>query len=466
MAPELAMNMQHNRFVQVRHDYRLFRQLLWQGRKPLVKLCLFGAVCLAVILWGAYVQQAQPHRSQIADLLQIFGFIGCVGMVAGWIGLMITWVRRQHRPEYAALVPGLHLRLKRLLGGQVIVASVLLATLCSLVFGHFAEALALAGLGLTWQLLMVRYQPLILFTSIAYALLTQTDVGRSIDLTALAPSGNSALAVSMVVVLLNLALLDSVLCRLLPRTKDAQRTATRLQVAIAPLWRPRRNADRGTMLLRALGPRVPQYGDIVPATVIALLSMAGAMLLPEWRPGLLSVIMATMLATFLHTPLQYAELARSAIAATVAEQGLYRLAPLSPAAPDLNRLLYRALLQRYLLIWLACAVTTLGLAAMSAGRVAIGGAALLCALALPGGRRLLHRYAQEPAPAGWKHYAGMATWYVSCALVMSIAGQLPELPWLALAVVVAVWNIVRLYLRWRALLSTPPALPAGRLVAQ
>lgn len=220
----------------------------------------------------------------------------------------------------------------------------------------------------------------------------------------------------------------------------------------------------GDLMLHALGPRNHRYDylwalplfavfGIVPKLVSDLLWPGHTPLVVEIS-GLVSIGAFAVLA--LACPYRF----NVSLPATGAEQGLFRLTPMAPAAPGLNRLLAGKLLRICLAEWAACTVLMLmvssvwSLPVIFVALLSVHMLSLLSAAGWP-----LRDYAHARNPRRWEGIAQgllMLALGVVTLLLFKIIGPLA----LALPIAVSAGLILR---RWRIMVAAPVAFPAGRM---
>ncbi|MDL2358076.1 MAG: hypothetical protein QFF03_22725 [Pseudomonadota bacterium] len=146
------------------------------------------------------------------------------------------------------------------------------------------------------------------------------------------------------------------------------------------------------------------------------------------------------------------------------EQTLVRLAPATPPAGALNRVLARYLLANFALMWIGCtavAIACLLVLGASAGEALRALAACTLSLALAG--LPLRDYARSKAP----HFiATLLYWLCAAAAlvvaVVAVRGKFGGQSWAALAIAGVLLAALFVCWRWRAMVAAPPAFPAGR----
>lgn len=476
--------------LNARAEYRVCKQLLWPARASRQALCIAAAIVAAALAVAGIGWALTARFGMPASMARAIGFFIVAALATGWIAGAVKLALSQNRPAFAALVPGLHRRLLRVLGAQVVLCSVLVAGVFGLLFGRFGPALVLTGLAATWLLLMKRY-PLLLVVSAGFGI-GLFFRGLQVDF-ALAPDwfdvldangGTTPALVFVLALVVDLLLLKLALHKLLPKTKSAQnhgsafselaydlgarrrslqdsqsrRAATGL-AGTAWRWPWRTAGSHGGAMLRAFGRAIQTGGDVRATTLTTLAIIVISMLvLKDLHHQLFISLTLSVLGMLLYAPRMYVGQVLVDIAATGAEQDLYRLTPLAPPTSGFQRRLHAALLQRFALLWLAFSVGALCLVVVTGtdtGGV-MDGMLLLAALALPGARHLLRDYTKlraGRADSPMLRAAATGGWTGVSMFVLNMARDAPDLPWRWCAAVIAILSVVAIYWRWRALLQ-------------
>jgi hypothetical protein len=419
-----------------------------------------------------------------------------------WCGTWLRSAARQNQPEYACLVPQLRHRLMvlavLLLGATVPLVAALLAA----VFGHFGYLLAGIGLFCVYMLFVQRYMLLVFLPSAV--IFASVSVERRLEqlIGMAAAAGEPAVAgVGLIVVV---ALGAWGLLAVFPRGGDNHwawhrklnaRLARQRNLASpagAPvasgmprwmmLWRSvsgaayrealRRDSRRAVpasaarMMMHTVGVDGHLGVAVGGLLLLALLTVLAVLYLgPDVR--LVQQLAQTSLVqmSVLLAPLTYAGGAACAISRRGTEQGLYLLTPGAPRAAALNRLLARALLTRFLLVWLAAFACAAWLDAAIIGGPPLRGATFVMAMAvLPFGRTLLRDYAGMPF--SYNHtviVGGCFAGAVVYLAAMQIERSVPDMPWFWLGGALALLSVLALGQGWKRMMALPQAFPAGRL---
>ncbi|MYM90863.1 hypothetical protein GTP91_27275 [Rugamonas sp. FT82W] len=418
-------------------------------------------------------------------------------LVVIWCGSFLNSAVQQNHPAYACLVPRLRRRLIVLTLALYFAACLLIAAVVAVAFGHFGYALAGAAVFFCYMLYAQRYTALALLPSI---LIVASVSVLNAPLHALWESmrlmGEPALTG---IGLAAAAVLGALGVQLVfPRGGDRHwswharqaarlrrmrggapkpgestgwsRWIMRLQVGYRAALRrdSRGGGTQGGMLLHSFGPAAHEGGYhayllLVTLVVVLLVLSAGAdmqVLRQMMRTSLTQA--SVMVAVVLYA----AELRKSATR-RAAEQALYLLTPGAPAAAQLNRVLGKQLLTRFLRVWLVAAlcVAVLDTVMLGAPRL-YGPTFVLCALLLGLSCTLLRNYAATPASSN-QTAPVVATLLATAVylIVLSVDRWIPSFPlfWLGAAIVPA--SLLALRRRWLRLMSLPAVLPAGRLLA-
>ena len=220
----------------------------------------------------------------------------------------------------------------------------------------------------------------------------------------------------------------------------------------------------GDLMLHALGPRNHRYDFLWALPLIAVLGivpkLVSDLLWPGHMPFLVEISGVMSIGAFAVMALAFPYRFTSSLPATGAEQGLYRLTPMAPAAPALNRLLAGKILRICLAEWTACLVLMLlvsvvwRLPALATALLTLHMLTVLAAAGWP-----LRDYAHARTPSRWQGMAQctlMLALSVVTVLLYKIMGPLVvALPIGASAGMIA-W-------RWRAMAAAPVTFPAGRM---
>jgi hypothetical protein len=406
-----------------------------------------------------------------------------------WTGAFLRLAIRQNRPEYACLVPQLRSRLIRLAAAWYVGNALLLSGMSWLAFGHAGYGLMLAGIGSVFMIWMNR------FVSLAWVMAVGLPFGAKFLVDDLFPKLSSISEAQMTLVVMPVVVL---LCGwglqlILPSGGDrhwawqqafnqrrdafagpAARAPTtqppsrfsqlRQRFYVAALHRDSRpgvTADRAMM--HVVGPGAhPGYvlAYSLGSTALALLIvfLVGR---ADVGAGVLSVVGLAQLSAVL----MYALRVANDVVLHGAEQQLYFLTPAAPAAVHINRLLTATVLWRALLVWLVSLACAAVIDSTLAGHPTLRGASFALAMGVlwtltP----LLRNHAVVPPRIRNLEWTVIIVLVVLVCLGAVVTARVtPNFPWYGLGAVAGISAVVRLALRWRALMALPPVLPAGRL---
>jgi hypothetical protein len=406
-----------------------------------------------------------------------------------WTGAFLRFAIRQNRPEYACLVPRLRTRLIRLAAVWCVGNALLLSGMSWLAFDHAGYGLMLAGVGSAFMIWTNRYASLAWMVAGALPFGTAFFVDDLVPMLSGIGEAQMTLAVMPVVVLLCGWGLQLVLPRggdrhwtwqqkfnqrrdafagpavRAPTTQPPSRfSQLRQRFYIVALQRDSRagvTADRAMMHVVGPGAHpgyVLTYSLCSTALALLIVFLVGR---ADVGAGVLSVVGLAQLSAVLIYTLRVA----NDVVLHGAEQQLYFLTPAAPAAVHINRLLTTIVLRRALLVWLVSLACAAVIDSTLAGHPTLRGASFALAMGVlwtltP----LLRNHAIMPARIR------NLEWTVIIALVVLVclgavatARVTPNFPWYGLGAVAGISALVRLALRWRALMALPPVLPAGRL---
>jgi hypothetical protein len=466
----------------------LFHQVLGHAGSRRTLLWISGVLVVLAAL-GTWLSVAVEHAAEGGGILCCAAVVVLLWL---WSSIFVGSAILQNHPANACLVPHLRRRLITACVGLFVVSSVVLAVTASIFFGHFGYALAGAGLLVPYVLLMQRFFYLAILPVYASPLSQLVPVAWSDRLTATLASINEP-TLSLLGVAADILLLAWGLNIVLPRGGDrhfvvsARRTLWRSagkdgaalrELQRRHVWRwgyarvLRRDSLRagapGHKMMHTLGTAVNQgnavFGVVVCALVAVLAALAkvadGKIMGPLTIFDFAQVMM--LLSLF-----SYTVAVRSAAFTHNAEQGLYRLTPGAPSARELNRVFAKAVLLRFLKIWL---VVVAGLVAIDCARR--GGLAVrayplaLASLTLPFLCVLLPDYARLRAGPGLGVTFGLpVTLILGYMFFAALAARHPGLPWMVLVCPIAACSLLTLWVQWISMVKMPPAFPAGRLAA-
>ena len=406
-----------------------------------------------------------------------------------WWGLLVRSAVAQNQPSHACLVPGLRRGLMTMLVAVFCPGLLLVAGLASMEFHHFGYLLAVMALVFPVTLLQQRYALVGIVPSVV--ILSGVTWGKGPIAAAMRwLAGYDELAVTAAALLAIVALSAWALQAALPRGGDAHSdwhrkyttklAATKRGVAMAAglpdagigakpkswlrwLHRPLSSRDpAGARLMAGLG--LPIWSAAMSAPMIAVSSWVGIALLKAVTGMNNAVVGTGMIEAFamLAVP-SCMQTMTAALAQRAGEQSLLRLAPGIPAAPALNRVLARAMLQRFMAVCAGSAVCVLAIEALAAGRLAVSGYGLLLAvLPLPFSLGVLRDYAamrRQHNPLQLGVMLGMLAFMAPMALRL----VLPDFWCGILALALAAISLAALRWRWQRMMGAPVAFPACRL---
>lgn len=405
-----------------------------------------------------------------------------------WCGAFLKNAIRQNRPEYAALVPHLRSRLIRATAAMYAVEIALLAVMCGLVFGHAGYGLVFGGAVTVLTIFMNRYMALAWVMALAIPFGMSYAVNSLPVLLAKLDEGLVTAAAMGPIMLLGGWGLHLILPRAGDRHWDWQSRFNQRQAAVscglantssgrAPsrfrrmmqsfyLSALRRDSRRGVAtdraLMHAIGPGAHPARVIAFSLVSTLLALViGRFLSDSARTGL---TIATGL-TQLGAVLMYAISVADDVLLHGAEQQLYLLTPAAPAATRINRLLTSTVLRRALAVWLASFACVLCLDSVLAGHLRLHGVSFAMAMVvLWTVTPLLRNYAVAPARRLGVTWTAVIVFVVLvCLAAVGLLQTAPDFPWYVVGSLAGFGAVIAIGLRWRALMTLPPVLPAGRL---
>lgn len=220
---------------------------------------------------------------------------------------------------------------------------------------------------------------------------------------------------------------------------------------------------RGRLLMHVLGPGANRMLLLLPVTALALavFGVTAAMHAMGYWPNFEKIARQSFGPLLVGVPVYWYRFA-AAIRGSGPEQALARLAPRLPPATRLNRELALQILMTCALEWIAVAALALGTLVLwdaPALSFRVTPAFLLAMLPVLGigladySGKLTYRFAAEVAAA------------VVCAFIamFTIFYGLNTPVWLALMALILCIAAVAIRAKWRAMLASPPAFPAGRI---
>jgi hypothetical protein len=179
-----------------------------------------------------------------------------------------------------------------------------------------------------------------------------------------------------------------------------------------------------------------------------------------------AMVLSTMMQGMLMmSVLVYAATVASQAVRFRAEQGLYRLTPAAPATAQINRVLLGTLMFRSLRLWALSVLAIISIDMIVLGQFELRGITFVLAmLMLPFAGLLLRDYAGAPLQQNPVVNVVVSTLVVVIYIALALVDQAhPGLPLFWFGGAVGAATVVALRLRWQQLMSSPPALPAGRM---
>ena len=477
--------------------YRAYMQLLAQlvRNSPRHGVIIWAS---ALILAGvAYVLLVVGHHEGATDLARGLAIGLAAGLVFMWCGLCLQSAIRQNLPSHACLVPQLRRRLMTLTVALYAISTLSIASLAAFWIGHFGYVFAACSAFFLFVLFVQRYVWLsflpavvILGSAALHNKLLEQIVGLAEAAGEPLFSG-AALCISIVLLAFGLR-------AAFPKGGDRHwawigKGAARAQRAcdmsfhpsflvLADRWlswcrvgysaalaRHSRHGASSSSTLLALGPIA--YGAGGPLTYVMLTALS-ALLAVLWAGGMSDLFKGVMRISIvqvsvLMAPLTYAVGVASAVSARSGEEALLRLTPGTPPPDGLNRMLAKAMLLRFMLIWTAATACVIGIDSMLAGAWTLTGVALtLAALMLSFASLMLRDYAALPARRGpIVMVVCMMLVMATYMLALLAERKMPAafLWWLSAGMIIG--SAVLLRWRWQRMIGRPPAFPAGRMAA-
>lgn len=466
--------------VQVRRQtqsYRMMVRITW--------LLAVGAL----LVFGAthYVD-----RAAVGYTMMPFFILALAHM---WCGALLKSAITQNRPEYAALVPQLRVRLMRLVALLFTSCAVLLGLLTALLLDYPGYVMLCGGLMSVYLLFTARYLMLAAAPAVIILLLLQTGMLSKIGLAL--DQGLGQMLTTAIGSPLLLALGACGLRLVFPQSGDAhwawfKRYVQRMASIRAPmqnlpdsrvgdwwqaLWRNRylaalqRDSRAGgtpaRMMAYALGPGAHAAGYIrfalfTTLVVLALLALLGV----DQRANLQYTLLATILewSVLLAVPM-YINGATDGTLRYHTEQAVVLLSPGAPASVRINRLLGGTMLLGFVQVWLATLVCVTVIDSFLLGHAGLRGVNfVLWVLLLPMACLLVRNYAAMQAHGReLESLALTVPFVVLCMALLVLSYAQPGIPWFWLGGAMGLATALVLRLRWNKLMTLPPVLPAGRL---
>lgn len=465
-------------FYQVLGDARGRRTLLW-----------ISGVLAALAALGAWLSVAVKHAAEGGGTLCCTALLVLLWV---WSSVFVSTAMLQNHPANACLVPYLRRRLITACVVLFVVSSVVLAVTVGIFFGHFGYALAAAGLLVPYVLLAQRFTYLIMLPVYAAPLSQLVPAAWTDRLTASLTSISEP-TLSLLGVAADFALLAWGLSIALPRGGDrhflvsARRTllqsagndgAALRELQRRRLWRwgyarvLRRDSARagapGRKMMHTMGTSANEGSVIVGVVACTLVAVLAALAkVPEGKiVGPLTIFDFAQGMILMSISL-YAIAVLSAAVVHNAEQALYRLTPAAPSSRELNRVFAKAIVLRFLKIWLVALAGLVAIDCARHGSLEIRAYPLaLASLTLPFVCILLPDYARLRAGPRWGVSVGLpVTLILAYLFFAALAARYPGFHWLVPAAVIAAGSLLTLWVLWISMVKMPPAFPAGRLAA-
>ena len=418
--------------------------------------------------------------------------MGLAGLLWLWCAVFVSSAARQNHPANACLVPHLRRRLIVLCVVLFVVSSVLLAMLISAFFGHFGYALAVGGLLVPFVLLMERFAYIGMLPVLASPLSHIVPTTWTDSLTGLLAGMNEP-TLSLLGVAADIGLLAWGLRMAFPRGGDSHfawtgrralwQSAGSDGAAFRELQRRRvwrwgyarvlqrdsvRAGTTGHKMMHALGAAVSEEGYIFRVVVYSLGAVLAALAnITDFKILGPMTAFGFVQALILMSIPSYTGAVLSAASTHNAEQGLYRLTPEAPFARDLNRVLAKTVLLRFLKIWLVVLAGLVCVDFALQGALELRSYPLaLASLTLPFVCTLLPDYARLRSGRRFGVIFGLPVALVLVYLVCAaVAARYPGFPWLVPAGFIAACSLLTLWVQWISMIKMAPAFPAGRLAA-
>ena len=466
----------------------LFYQMLGDrgGRRTLVWV---GGVLAGLSVLGAWLSVAVNRATEGG------GALCCAALALFlwlWSSVFVSTAMLQNHPANACLVPHLRRRLITACVVLFVVSSIVLAVTVNIFFGHFGYALAAAGLLVPYVLLAQRFVYLAMLPLYASPLSQLVPEAWTDRLTVLLASINEP-TLSLLGVAADIALLTWGLSIALPRGGDrhfamsARRTLWRTagtdgaalrELQRRRVWRwgyvrvLRRDSVRagapGHQLMHTMGTAVNEGSTVFGVVVCTLLAVLAALAnVPDVKIfGPIAIFDIAQVFMLLSVSSYPAAVLLAAVTHN-AEQGLYRLAPGAPSAREVNRVFAKAVVLRFLKIWLVVLAGLVAIDCARRGSLELRAYPLaLASLTLPFICILLPDYARLRASPRWGVSVGMpVAMILGYLLFAALAARNPSLPWLVLVCPIVAGSLLTLWVRWLSMIKMPPAFPVGRLAA-
>jgi hypothetical protein len=469
------------------------RQLLMQIVRDraacglLVRLSWFIAVCVT----GLQLVRLATGGPAFSNILTLC--LAC-GVAYMWCGAALKSAVQQNLPSNAVLVPGLRSGLIRVMATLYLAATLFTALLSWLLADRPGYGLLVGGLFSIYVLYAQRFNWLNLLPSaviVGSVMVFHHPLDR---IYATAEVLGEPLVTAIGAVLLAL-LGRHALHAVLPRGGDRHmawyRCFSRQQARasgkalnmepggglrwLAWLRAPynaalrrdsHRGASQGRQMMHALGTSAHDGGAIAYMLVSSVgMAWLGRYLASQGDQVAAMVLSTMMQGMLMMSVLVYAATVASQAVRFRAEQGLYRLTPAAPATAQINRVLLGTLMFRSLRLWALSVLAIISIDMIVLGQFELRGITFVLAmLMLPFAGLLLRDYAGAPLQQNPVVNVVVSTLVVVIYIALALVDQAhPGLPLFWFGGAVGAATVVALRLRWQQLMSSPPALPAGRM---
>lgn len=229
------------------------------------------------------------------------------------------------------------------------------------------------------------------------------------------------------------------------------------------LRRDCRSRNTENLLMHCVGPNARPFSPVLSLGAVAVL-LTLMHIVPGWvaenRSGLLLLVPVMMVASQIVGA--YSML--GAVSATRHEQSVARLAPGIPVASILNRMLGRALLAQFALLWLGTtALTLLVSSLLGAGTGRLLQLLAACLFTLPAAGMLLRDYSAASGAFAWQ--SGLRLVLLAGAVVATLCAAVGSVDlrlWGMAGAISLAWTVAFGLWRWHVMLAAPAAFPAGR----
>jgi hypothetical protein len=463
-----------------RHNRGMLVRVTW--------VLLAAAVCLSLV--GYFM----GRRS---DSFGLSAFLLCGGLFM-WCGTFLNSAVRQNIPSNACLVPKLRGRLMVLTAALYMGSALFSATVLSLFFGHFGYLILLTCLLGVHSVFVARYQVLAVLQSLAIiAAISYKDQLWSWLQMAGDSVGEPVIAAGGLLLLGALGALGLHLVFLrggdrhwdwmkkqaarpqFGQTKVERYNDTGAKARWKALWYTgymsalrrdcRGGATQGNMMMHAIGPGAHHGTSIGMAGMLTLVTIIGMSLLSQKTDVFAAMVQVSLMQVFVMMAcMMLATGMVSAVVGHSVEQFLYLLTPAAPMPAEVNRLLIRAMLVRFLRVWLAGAGCAVAIDMLTTHTLALRGPTFMMAMImLCFVFVMLRNYAKMPSTFNeLLTVVGSLVVVAVYAWMLLLEQRSPDFPWFWAGGTVGALIAAAVWLRCRRLLAMPALLPAGRLQAE